>query len=369
MNTGFLSGGGTDAFVTINMGSHQQKTKVIKSLKPQWNEHFVVTFQSVTDAIEFELFDYNAIQSSTLIARASVFLNALKPGIKNDLWLNMGFVHKHNPSLHVLLEFQPKITVHVIEAQNLVPMDLNGKSDPYCSLTLGSVNHKTSAQQKTINPVWSNEIFDFEIPKDMNTPLVIDIWDWDLVGSNDKMGQVAISLKCLHDGKNELWEKISSGGGLHVMVECFGFPQYAQQQLNPQYNPNEMLQKQMQTGGMMNQQQFQQYNQVGGQQFNPMLQQQQYNQQQQYGQQYNQQQYNQYQQGQFNPNQQQQFNPYQQGMTTQQGQYNPNQQMMGQQQFGSNQQYGSQQQYGNQQYGSQQGYNSQGNYNNQQQRY
>lgn len=53
------------------------------------------------------------------------------------------------------------ITVDVIEARNLLPMDMNGFSDPFVVLTLGGDTVQTTYKKNELNPVW-NESFIFE---------------------------------------------------------------------------------------------------------------------------------------------------------------------------------------------------------------
>jgi Ca2+-dependent lipid-binding protein len=54
------------------------------------------------------------------------------------------------------------LTVDVIEARDLMPMDLNGFSDPFVILTIGDDTIQTTYKKNDLNPVW-NESFIFEI--------------------------------------------------------------------------------------------------------------------------------------------------------------------------------------------------------------
>lgn len=55
--------------------------------------------------------------------------------------------------------------VHMLEAQDLVPMDtvmmglMKGKSDPYAVLTVGNKRFQTKTIKETLNPRW-NEVYE-----------------------------------------------------------------------------------------------------------------------------------------------------------------------------------------------------------------
>lgn len=54
------------------------------------------------------------------------------------------------------------LTVHVVEARDLKPMDMDGTSDPYVILQIEDQRIETNYKKSTLNPVW-NESFTFEI--------------------------------------------------------------------------------------------------------------------------------------------------------------------------------------------------------------
>lgn len=54
------------------------------------------------------------------------------------------------------------LTVHVVEARDLLPMDMDGTSDPYVILRIEDQQIETQFRKSTLNPVW-NESFTFEI--------------------------------------------------------------------------------------------------------------------------------------------------------------------------------------------------------------
>ena len=54
------------------------------------------------------------------------------------------------------------LTVNVIEARELKPMDLDGTSDPYVILRCSGQKIESSYMKSTLQPVW-NESYTFDI--------------------------------------------------------------------------------------------------------------------------------------------------------------------------------------------------------------
>jgi Ca2+-dependent lipid-binding protein len=66
-------------------------------------------------------------------------------------------------------------------------------SDPYCILYIGQKRvGKTAVRTWTLNPTW-NESFTISLLH-LKHPLVIEIWDFDSVGSDDILGKVELDL-------------------------------------------------------------------------------------------------------------------------------------------------------------------------------
>ncbi|KAF6166253.1 hypothetical protein GIB67_031037, partial [Kingdonia uniflora] len=89
--------------------------------------------------------------------------------------------------------------VKILRAIKLLRMDLIGTSDPYVKLRLSGEIHppkKTTVKMKSLNPVW-NEEFMFTIKDPECQLLQLDIFDWEKVGSHDKLGMQMVPLKLL----------------------------------------------------------------------------------------------------------------------------------------------------------------------------
>jgi Ca2+-dependent lipid-binding protein len=84
------------------------------------------------------------------------------------------------------------LTVHVVEARDLKPMDMDGTSDPYVILEIEDQRIETNYKQQTLSPVW-NESFTFDIINGREA-LKITVMDKDTFGNDDFEGMCFVSL-------------------------------------------------------------------------------------------------------------------------------------------------------------------------------
>ncbi|KAH7446716.1 hypothetical protein KP509_01G070400 [Ceratopteris richardii] len=85
------------------------------------------------------------------------------------------------------------VEVELIKAHDLKDVEFFGKSDPYATLTIGGIKHRSKTiQDGGKSPVW-NENFLFEIPHGPQE-LAIHIFDQEKHGSDEAMGSVSIPL-------------------------------------------------------------------------------------------------------------------------------------------------------------------------------
>ena len=85
------------------------------------------------------------------------------------------------------------LTVHVVEARDLKPMDVDGTSDPYVVLEIENQKIETNYKKSTLAPVW-NESFTFEITHGRE-PLRVTVFDKDTFGNDEFEGQCMVPLQ------------------------------------------------------------------------------------------------------------------------------------------------------------------------------
>jgi len=88
-----------------------------------------------------------------------------------------------------------KLSVHVIQAENLRAADLNGLSDPYCIVMCRGVRDKTKVIKRDRHPSW-DKWFDFSSIEgvDEDDEITFIIRDSDRLGRNDDLGQLIIPI-------------------------------------------------------------------------------------------------------------------------------------------------------------------------------
>lgn len=89
------------------------------------------------------------------------------------------------------------LTVNLVEAKDLIPMDSNGLSDPYVILSCESQKFTSNCIPETLNPVWNEEFF-FNIESG-NETLKLTVMDKDVLMPDDFEGEVTIPMSLLKD--------------------------------------------------------------------------------------------------------------------------------------------------------------------------
>ncbi|XP_047244490.1 otoferlin isoform X11 [Girardinichthys multiradiatus] len=125
---------------------------------------------------------------------------------------NMGMFQSipHNDPIRVL------VRVFVVRATDLHPADINGKADPYVVIKLGKseIKDKENYISKQLNPVFGKS-FDIEATFPMESMLTVSVYDWDLVGTDDLIGETKIDLENRFYSKYRATCGIASNYSLH----------------------------------------------------------------------------------------------------------------------------------------------------------
>ena len=244
MDAGFFSRGSCDPYLKIACGDTQQETKVCKrTLTPSWNE--TLTFDSLpprTSHVLVECFDHDLVGKHDFIGsvripitdldlakaaatqwyplvhsgnakfRAEVFL-AVLPIYNTDAGSAEDSTEagalSASPTGHEVVT----LTAHVAAGRRLKAMDRNGFSDPYMVLQVGSASSKnkkrrrqTKVIKKNLAPEW-NEQFEIDV-HDLNEALTISVFDKDLIGAGDLIGETLLPLSTLVGNASPTWHEI-----------------------------------------------------------------------------------------------------------------------------------------------------------------
>ncbi|XP_069742584.1 otoferlin isoform X4 [Narcine bancroftii] len=110
------------------------------------------------------------------------------------------------------------IRVYVVRATELHPADINGKADPYIVIKLGKteIKDKENYISKQLNPVFGKS-FDIEATFPMESMLTVAIFDWDLVGTDDLIGETKIDLE------NRFYSKHRATCGIAQQYSLHGY--------------------------------------------------------------------------------------------------------------------------------------------------
>ncbi|KAM6298716.1 fer-1-like protein 4 [Aegotheles albertisi] len=110
------------------------------------------------------------------------------------------------------------VRVYIIKATNLSPADPNGKADPYVVVTVGQEQKDTKERYipKQLNPVFG-EVVELTVSFPMESELTVAIFDHDLVGSDDLIGETKIDLE------NRFYSKHRANCGVASQYDINGY--------------------------------------------------------------------------------------------------------------------------------------------------
>ena len=149
--------------------------------------------------------------------------------IRSDLKLNKCGVVKvrleinrtdrRDDQIHVEKLIEPKFSngfmlTHIYHAENLIAGDNDGNSDPYVKISYYGREITSRVISKSLNPVWYETYFIDKIPffmeKKEMPPILINVFDKDLIGSDFIGGTVLNFEEGEKEGCIKRWEKTSN---------------------------------------------------------------------------------------------------------------------------------------------------------------
>ncbi|KAL2101127.1 hypothetical protein ACEWY4_002888 [Coilia grayii] len=202
-------GGTSDPYVKVYMLPDKKKkfeTKVQrKNLCPVFNEtfKFKIPFNDLAgQTLVLQVFDFDRFGKHDVIGEIKIPMNSIDLGQPIHEWKDLDGGEKEEEEklgdICISLRYVPtsgKLTICVMEAKNLKKMDVGGLSDPFVKLVLQHngkrlKKKKTTVKEKTLNPYF-NESFSFEIPfaQIQKIQVLITVYDYDKLGSNDAIGK------------------------------------------------------------------------------------------------------------------------------------------------------------------------------------
>ncbi|QPG77061.1 hypothetical protein FOA43_004459 [Brettanomyces nanus] len=116
----------------------------------------------------------------------------------------------------------------ILSGHNLLAADRGNKSDPFVVVELNDTQvYRTKTVKKTVNPVFEDEQCSVVIPSRTRSELRLRLFDWDMAGDNDKLGDIDVDLTKLAVNQEEIIEfQLDTQGSLKVSA---GFkPMYIQ---------------------------------------------------------------------------------------------------------------------------------------------
>ncbi|XP_023654374.1 synaptotagmin Va [Paramormyrops kingsleyae] len=223
-------GGTSDPYVKVYMLPDKKKkfeTKVQrKNLSPVFNETFTFKIPYAElggKTLVLQVYDFDRFSKHDVIGEVKIPMNTVDLGRPMHEWRDLENGEKEEQEklgdICISLRYVPtagKLTVCVMEAKNLKKMDVGGLSDPFVKIVLQHngkrlKKKKTTVKKNTLNPYF-NESFSFEIPFEQiqKVQVVITVYDYDKLGSNDAIGKTFIGYGATGAGLRQWSEMLAN---------------------------------------------------------------------------------------------------------------------------------------------------------------
>ncbi|XP_076385507.1 multiple C2 domain and transmembrane region protein isoform X4 [Megachile rotundata] len=242
--------GASDPYVKVKSAGrllHKSRT-VHRDLNPVWDESVTLPIEDPFQPLTFKVFDYDWGLQDDFMGEAQLDLTQIELGQAQDITLELkdhARPKQHLGEIYLSVTLWPKnqqekeqyfqrtnrladvnrrlksqiwssvVTIVLVEAKNLLPMDIDGLSDPYVKFRLGTEKYKSKVVHKTLNPVWLEQ-FDLHLYEDpyLGQELEVTVWDRDKSHQDDLMGRTVIDLATLErETTHRLWRDLEDGSG------------------------------------------------------------------------------------------------------------------------------------------------------------
>ncbi|XP_075033605.1 fer-1-like protein 4 [Mixophyes fleayi] len=113
------------------------------------------------------------------------------------------------------------VRIYIVKATNLAPADPNGKADPYVIVKVGEQTKDSKERYipKQLNPVFG-EVFEMTISFPLESELLISVYDHDLIGSDDLIGETKLDLE------NRFYSTHRPNCGLALQYDVEGYNEW-----------------------------------------------------------------------------------------------------------------------------------------------
>ena len=218
--------GDSDPYVVFlvegSVDKKKRKSRVIdgNNIDPEWNQTFRIPVRGELGFLRMDIFDHDKIGKHQLLGKALLDVSDFQHDANKmlDRWIPLtGQNPKLGPAsgdvrVRVSMDLehvqprqppppQRKLQVVVIEARDLVAADRGGTSDPFVAVQVSGVKStKTKVVKKTLHPEW-NQTLELILPPGNEEPLRCQVFDHDVIGANDFLGEVVVPLDVLDFGQ------------------------------------------------------------------------------------------------------------------------------------------------------------------------
>ncbi|XP_018053589.1 PREDICTED: multiple C2 and transmembrane domain-containing protein 1 isoform X1 [Atta colombica] len=242
--------GASDPYVKVKCSGrllHKSRT-VHRDLNPIWDESVTLPIEDPFQPLTIKVFDYDWGLQDDFMGAALLDLTQLDLGHSQDITLELKDPvrpKQHLGEIYLTATLWPRnqqekeqyfqrtnrladvnrrlksqiwssvVTIVLVEAKNLLPMDIDGLSDPYVKFRLGTEKYKSKVVNKTLNPIWLEQ-FDLHLYEDpyLGQELEVSVWDRDRSHQDDLMGKTVIDLATLErETTYRLWRELEDGSG------------------------------------------------------------------------------------------------------------------------------------------------------------